>query len=343
MKKIEIPFFIRVATPIIGWAVLCAFLGYILIYLRADFESTGTQKIFVVSFPIYVFLIAIYVGLRYGGYLGKTKTRNGSLDTSILFRKIENGRLKSDNITEKEAEEVLNVLAYLMQEALRAVWKHGGFIVFLAVISEYISSGFKTTNLLVITLAGIISLFLLGFFSYFFAQTSISPIIKECRRYLKRRDFFYLTSLKNKFNLLFLVPLLVVSVMLFCVPSVGMDVVLISVVGLLMAIIVNNILYKLIYQTFLEIEEFSKNLPKGEKAIFATGTLDREVLSLGSNLNKTSQMIYESKTKLEKSQKELEQKTQELEKFYKATIKRELKMVGLKEEIENFKNEENKT
>ncbi len=71
----------------------------------------------------------------------------------------------------------------------------------------------------------------------------------------------------------------------------------------------------------------------GERAVFITGSLDKEIVSLSEALNKASEQIYSSKKELEKSKEDMAKRVEELEKFFKLTVNRELKMIELKKEL----------
>jgi chromosome segregation ATPase len=86
-----------------------------------------------------------------------------------------------------------------------------------------------------------------------------------------------------------------------------------------------------------ELERFANELPRGERTVFATGSLDKEIVNLAENLNSASEEIHSSQKKLGKSQEEMEKRVKELEKFFELTINREVKMIELKKEINKLK------
>jgi uncharacterized protein Yka (UPF0111/DUF47 family) len=85
-----------------------------------------------------------------------------------------------------------------------------------------------------------------------------------------------------------------------------------------------------------ELEGFAKELPVGERAVFVTGSLDKEIVNLSEALNKASEQIYLSKKELEESKEEMAKRVAELEKFFKLTVNRELKMIELKKCIKKL-------
>jgi methyl-accepting chemotaxis protein len=130
--------------------------------------------------------------------------------------------------------------------------------------------------------------------------------------------------------------------------------------------ILNDSLFRTIYNAFFNIKEAAKDLAKGEKTFFFSGGRDEEIIDLTQNLNIAAKKIYEAKETLEESKsileikvksrteelqelaenldkevkertEELQRKVKELEKFQRFATGREIKMVELKKEIEELK------
>jgi len=186
-----------------------------------------------------------------------------------------------------------------------------------------------------------------------------------------------LGSLKTKFSLFFSAPILIFLIILSFITTISLNIIIFSFFGLAMSIIISWTLYSRIIETFSAIEIFSRELPKEKKTSFLTGSLDVEIFDLYKSLNKAAEEVYtarrelqeaksvleikvkartseleeltqnlEEKVKqrtkeLEKSKGELEKRVDELERFHKLTVGRELKMIELKKEIEKLE-EENK-
>jgi uncharacterized protein Yka (UPF0111/DUF47 family) len=104
-------------------------------------------------------------------------------------------------------------------------------------------------------------------------------------------------------------------------------------VALLMTFIIDKTLFSYISNSLNELQGFAKELPVGERAVFITGSLDKEIVSLSESLNKASEQIYSSKKELERSKEDMAKRVEELEKFFKLTVNRELKMIELKKEL----------
>ena len=146
-----------------------------------------------------------------------------------------------------------------------------------------------------------------------------------------------LSGIDSKFYFLFLFPLFTVLIVLICILPTRINIIILSLIGLVMTFIINRVLFVYISNSFKEIESFTKELPKGERAVFATGSLDREFVNLAHSMSKASENIYSSRVESETSKKEMEKRVQELEKFFNLTVNREIKMVELKKEINNIK------
>jgi len=145
----------------------------------------------------------------------------------------------------------------------------------------------------------------------------------------------------------------------------------ISFTILLIVSLLSNLVFKSIYKAFMEIKESVENLAGGRKAYFFSGSLDKEIIDLSKDLNKTAQEItnYQQALEQEKTSleikvkartKELQELTQsldqkvkartkqlqdrvdELERFHKLTIGRELKMVELKKKIQELEKKQKK-
>jgi hypothetical protein len=105
-----------------------------------------------------------------------------------------------------------------------------------------------------------------------------------------------------------------------------------------MTFVIDRVLLVYLTSTLKELETFAVELPKGgERAVFITGSLDREVVNLSQSLNEASEKMYGSKSELEKSQEEMAKRVNELEKFFELTVNREVKMVELKKELKKYK------
>jgi len=139
-----------------------------------------------------------------------------------------------------------------------------------------------------------------------------------------------------------LVPLIVVvAVLSFIVDleSLKVEILIFPFVGLVMAAILSNLIFSSVYRSFLEIKDFSKNLSKGRRTFFSTGSVDSEILDVSVSLNSAAKEVYNSKMSAEKAAVDLQERIEELQRFYDLTIGRELRMAELKKQIKSLEGE----
>lgn len=344
-KKLKVSYLVSVIFPTGLWALLCGAFGAFLILSRANFEATGTRMIFIITFPINMALTVLLAFLEYGG-LRIIGVRKEKKDIQILNDNIIEGKLTLGLPTET-VKRIFYSLIERPKDALRIGFKYGFLIIFLTLSVEWLVSR-KITNFPIILVSGTFSYVLVALFGSFFAERSIYPVIKQCREILINRGEKIkepqLKDLRSKFNYFLLLPLLIVASILTFIPSVNLNIIVFSGLGLIMAVTVNQVISSSICEAFLEVEGFARELPKGKKITFSTGSLNKEIISMSESVNKASNEIYisrketEKRTKeLEKSYQEIKKRKDELERFYNLTVGRELKMVELKKEIQELK------
>ena len=359
----------------VGWTFVSAALGVMLILSKADFEKTGTKEIFVISLSIYVIIAAILGVLEYGFIkpFGLRKEKKSyQILQDVLEDKLKKGAMIS-SISTKNLIKIFYSLIDMPREALKDGTKYILLVVFSALLTEWLAS--KTTiNIPIIFFGGLVSLFLFLLFGKFFVELATSPAIKICREELMKRGKFIkeprskFSSLKTKFNLFFSAPILVVLVVLIFMIPLNLHIILFTFFGLAMSIVISLILYSQITETFSAIKIFTKELPKEKRALFSTGSLDVEIVELYESLNRTAKEVYTARREAEESKKvlaikvkartreleeltksldqkvkertkELQERVNELEKFHRLTIGRELRMAELKKEIKRLKEE----
>lgn len=379
-KLIEFPYSVRVLFSISGWGFFCAAFGYFLILSQADFEATGTKTIFMITFPLYFAIV---------GLLGNIE--NGILRLFGIKREKKELRVLNDNIKNKHipsnlSAKILKDIFYSLVERSRNWSKveYGGIVLFLTLLTEWLTSG-ATINLFIIFISGLISIFLLAMFSTFFAEHFVYPTLMECRALLAKRgiavkeSYTEFNSIRSKFTFALLIPIMVVLVISGFIGSPDLGIVIFTLIGLGMAIVISRVIFFSIYQAFLGIRNFARELPKGHKVLFSTGSLDREIVDLSESLNSAANEVYTARNELEKIKaaleeevkqrtkeleelnkslegkvkertkelrertKELRERVNELEEFHEVTVGRELKMMELKNQIEELKKKNKKT
>lgn len=340
-KKIEFSYFASLLAPIQGWGLLCGIFGYILILSKADFTATGTRDYFMIGFPLFLFFSLLIVWIKY--YFGFFTTKKTKESLNLLKENIIKSKL-SERTSSEKIKKIYNFITDLVYNTFKTATILGVFILSSAILVEWIASGYNIENIIVILVSGIISLILFVSFSSLFVQSSASNVIRQCRLIAKRRGIklkkVKTTTIGSKFDLLFLILVLTVSMILFYLPSLDFNILLLSLVGFSMTIIINKVLYGSILDAFSQIQDFSSELSK-ERYEFYTGSFDREIVILTENFKRAGEKIYFSNKKIESSRKELEEKISELERFYNITRHRELRLEELKNELEIAKTQKN--
>jgi len=364
----KVPYTVAIAISTFGWSILCAAFGYFLILSYVNFEATGTRTIFIFSFPIYVIISGLLFTIRYGGlrFFGIKEKRR---ELRVLNDNVKAGNISS-NLTTKTLKEIFNSIIGRPRDVFPVGAEHGGMVIFLALLTEWLASG-QTTNLFFILVSGLITLFLVIAFNVFFAQRFIFSALKQCRELLLKRGEkikeprFGFNSLRVKFNLFLLIPIVVVLTILSFVFTFNLNIIIFAFLGLVMAIIISRLLASSIYEAFLGIKNFAKELPTKKRTLFSTGSLDTEIIDLSEGLNKAADEVYTAREELEEAKatlevkvkvrtkelevltkslekevnqrtKELQKRVDELERFHKLTVGRELKMIELKKEIKKL-------
>lgn len=370
-KKLpKIPYVVAISFLSVFWCSLCAGFGLLIILYRADFETIGIKILFILSFITYVAIVALLASIEWG-ILRIFGIKIERKDYRILNDNIKNGCI-NPNVSNKVLKKISSSLIKSPREAIGSAIKYISLVIVLVLATEWFLSR-SETNLLVIFGGGLISLFLSTLFIGFFSEYSIFPTLKKCRELLmkkgeKTRETEVFISLKTKFVFFLLFPIVVVFIILYFFSLLGLGVLIPLLFGFLMAVVISQILSSTIYQTFSDIKDFIKKLPKKEKISFSTGSLDLEIIDLSESLNKTADEVYTARRKLEESKavlevkikartkaieeekelldervkertKELQKRINELEKFHRLTVGRELKMIELKKEIEKLKKE----
>jgi hypothetical protein len=332
--RIKVPYTLKLLFPIIGWSILCGAFAYVLILAIARFDYPVARRAFEITSPVFFLLFCLLAMLRYSG---------------LGFWAGEDSRLINKNIAEKgivsgltvaEIKETFEALRFICRGTLINVLASGLSVMVLVVLTEWINMA-SAFDLIITAVGGLIALFFSSAFATFFCQQAMFPAVKDCRRALFERgekvEEKDLSGIGFKFYFLFLLPFFTVSIVLIASFPMKFNVIILSLIGLTMTFIIDRVLFVYLSNSLVEMERFADELPKGEKAVFATGSLDKELVSLAKNLNDASEEIHSSQQELEKSQEEMRKRVDELEKFFELTVNREIKMVELKKELGKLK------
>ena len=369
-KISKLPYAITVSIPSVFWSILCAGFGLLIILSKANFQTTGTRDLFILSIIVYVMIAALLASVE-SGILRLFGIKKERKDLKILNDNIKNGHIRPD-VSNEVLKKIYNFLIISPKEAAISSAKYVSLVITLTAVTEW-WAGESGANILIIVEGGLISLFLSTLFVNSFSGYSIFSVLKECRRLLRERneeviESKYSWGLKTMFISFLSFPILIVFIILEFFSSLTLKILIPLLFGFFMAMVISQVFYSLIYRVFLDVGEFAKKLPQKEKIIFSTGTSNNEVMDLSKGLNLTAEEIYLSRKKLEEAKnvleirvrartwqlreqaealrkeneektKALRQKLEELERFSKLTVGRELRMIELKKEIKKLKEE----
>jgi len=332
--KIKVPYTLNLLFPIIGWSVLCSGFAYILIITIAKFKDPMAAHAFLVMTPIYVLLFCFLAIFRYGGFVFWAGNDIKLINKNVSFKGIASG------LSTEEVKNTFNALAVTCRASAINVLASGLSIIVLILLTEWFNLA-STLEMLIVICGGAIALFFSCAFATFFCQQAMAPALRECRRILMEREDketkIEFSGIGTKFSFLFYLPFVTVLIVLIAIYPININVAIICFIGLAMTFIVDRVLFIYLANALKELDRFAAELPMGERAVFITGSLDKEIVELSQSLNQASEKMYGSRSELEKSQEEMAKRVSELEKFFELTVNREVKMVELKKEIKELK------
>jgi len=99
----------------------------------------------------------------------------------------------------------------------------------------------------------------------------------------------------------------------------------------------NNLVFLSLYNNFEDIKKSSRNLEESKEVISCFGSSDREMIDLSKTLSETARHIFGAREKERKLRKDLQEKLEELQKWYDLTVGREKKMLELQEKVTELK------
>lgn len=333
--KIKVPYTLNLLIPIIGWSLLCAAFSYVLIVTMISFKEPAVARSFSVMAPVYAVLFCFLAILRYGWTNFLTEDNVRLINKNVTFKGIVPG------LSTEEIKDTFNALAFISKTSSINVLASGLSVMVLTILTEWFN-GAAVLELFITFCGGAVALFFSCAFASFFCQQFMSPAVKECRRILAERedrpDKTEFPGIGNKFYFLFFLPLFTVIGVLISVFPFSLNVTIICLISLAMTFIIDRVLFVYLSNALKELETFAVDLPMGEeKAVFITGSMDKEIVNLSQSLNQASEKMYDSRSDLERSQEEMAKRVNELEKFFELTVNREVKMVELKKQLKKEK------
>lgn len=321
-----------------SWAILCGLFAFFFILARANFESSQAEQIFILTFPLYVSIAAIFGFFLHGGFrlvgINLEHRDAYTINTYVMDKHIDL------NISDRNLKEIFNILKKEPIIAFKKAVIYSATVVFTSALTMYFI-GTSISNIIIILAGGFIAVTILGFFVMFSTENFFASLLRKCRSLLKERKIepkeeIQLFTLENRFYYFAFLFVLMVGIILSFVPNITLSFLAIFVTGFIMVVIVSKTLFSSVFLVFQEIKDFASKLAQEKKTEYFTGSSYKEVLSLSRDLTKNAEEIYQAREKERMTREEVEKRKEELEKFYKLTVGRELIMVELKEKIKKL-------
>ncbi len=367
LLKKKLPYFFSLIFLGTIIAVLAGTLGGVLVLSFPGFKGTMLGNVFIITMAITMILAVLFSWLE-AGFLRIFGIKwEAYKEYKIINDNLIGGHF-SPGISSKTLLECFDAIKKINSLLINRTLFYTVVVIVFVAFSEFLVNGFSE-NILIIVLAGLISLFALLIFATFLYDLLTQSARKECKMLLFQRNIsfneYHSLNLDLKFKLLTLLVLILFFIILGFTRPLNLSILFFPLVGLIMVGFGVNLVSSSINVVFDEIRHSARNLVRGGD-IFFSGSQDKEMIDLSESLNTSAleskrvnnaleeersvlEIKVKSRTKeledltnmLEKEvqarTKKLQEKINELEKFQKLTIGREMKMVELKEEIKNLK------
>lgn len=329
----KLPFTFKIILPVIGWGFLCSFFAFVLILTTAEFDL-AQSRLFSIMVPILLIAISLIAVATSGTSFFSSK------EAKLINKNVTKQGLR-DDLSLEEAKETFYHLVHFCRNIFTSIIWVGLLLTAIVAIVMNVWEKVGLQNILIILSGGVIATVLLAVFASFFSEQATFIPIKICRKKIAESEGtvpdINFDSIGSKFYFLFLFPILTTVIVLVCIFPFSPNIAILSVIGIIMVLIIDRVLFVYISKSFFEAEGFIKGVANGEKNIFTTGSVDKEFVELIENLNEASKELAESKKESEKTRAEMESRVDELEKFFDLTVNREIKMVDLKKELKRLK------
>jgi len=356
------------------WGILAACFGLFFVLVQIRFESPEKLKLFTYSFIILAVIVSLFCFLRYGlfrKFLGKKYEKK---EFRVLNDNILNGQFRPKVSTPVLLEALISLKKINLWIGILFIQVSIAEIAGVVLIDWIISKGFKNT--FVILVGGCIALIIGFICILILSELLSFPVRKQCKMLLAAKNKYFeepsFLTLRAKSKFFIILMALSLIIVLSLVSPLSPILIVFSISALIIAGLLSELIFKSIYNSLMEIKESAKELTKRKKVSFFSGSLDKEIVDLSQDLNWTANEIYKTRNELEKSKKALEEekvsleikvkartrelqeltqsldhkvkartkqlqdRVDELERFHKLTIGRELKMVELKQKIKEL-------
>ncbi len=319
-------------------AVLAAIFGAFIIAEKADFRATGTMMVLMLAPLILVTIFVSSIFLKHGllrifGIKWEEKIHK------VLNDNIIKGHILPD-ISDQKLLKLYDSLERFKKRMFYDFIRCTSSIVFLWILIEYLVSGYQLRNVFIILVGGLIASVMRIIFGIILFDILAYPARKECKMLLSARNKHFeethFITLNTKLRFFIILTVLTLITFLFLVYPLTPILVLFSIVTLLVMGLLSHLIFDSIYKALMEIQESAKELAEKKEASFFSGSSDKEILDLSQSLNRTSQKITDYQKKLERTKEDLQERVNELDRWYKLTDGREVKMRELKKKIKSL-------
>lgn len=335
----KIPYTLKIVLPVIGWTCLCGFFSFVLIVSTAKLSWPSAYFFFLKLVLFFAIILTILALMRNAGLFGGT-------DIRMINKNIINGNL-NPSLSFGEAQKTFYYLVRFCRSNFNMIIWSG---LVLAIVLGGVMKFYKNVSdadFLIILAGGVVATVLSAVFASFYSEQATFSVVKAIRK--KIIEFkgsvpdINFDSIASKFYFLFIFPIVTTIVVLICVFPFSLNVAVLSLIGMTMILIIDKVLFAYIAKSFFEADGFIKEMHRGAKDIFATGSVDKEFIDLMHNLNAAGQRAWELKQESDTAKGAMEERVKELEEFFDLTVNREMKMVELKKELKNAQEGKEKT
>lgn len=326
----KIPYTLKIIIPIVGWVGLCSLFAFVLIISTAKLEALGVREFFFYFSFSFLGILAILALIRMGNFSFNSK------EVKAINKNIINGELRL-NLTVEETKETFYYLVHFCRNNfINIIWA-GLIVTIILGAAMKVLKNISDSDVLIVLSGGVVATILSSVFASFFSEQATFSTVKASRKKIIEAENavpdINFDSIGSKFYFLFIFPIITTIVVLICVFPFNTNVAILSVIGIVMVLIIDRVLFLYISKSFFEAEGFIKGVTRGEKEIFTTGSVDKEFVDLIDGLNSAGHQTLQLRKESDLAKKEMEGRVEELEKFFDLTVNREIKMVELKKQI----------
>ena len=369
LLKRKVPYCVAFVIPGLIWAGFGAIFGAIIILTKAFFDNNAKEN-FILALSLSV-LLAMFFTLVEFGFLGPLSRKFGNKSIKTINDNVIGGKIKKDISNEN-----LLSLYYSLDKAYnllsRRNWLWTLTVATVVSLADYFNS-FRLSNFFIILIIGFSVAFITAVYNIAIASEELlSPLRKECKEILNSRKLLYETqstiNFRKRLWLFTLLVILLPSLIFFSFQPLTLNLIIISFIGFTMIVLIGRALFLTFYRDISGIQLFAEGLGAGEKSVFYSGRADQGICGIEKSLNQIAENINKYQTNLEEAKtvleikvkartseleelakgldekakqrtKELQERVNELEKFQRLAVGRELKMIALKKEIKGLEME----